>query len=141
MLLVAVSFFVFTACKNPGFVQKSKKISFLKLNQYFHPDYICPTCEILRPSESRHCYICNKCVDRFDHHCQWVNQCIGIGNHNVFYLFLITIWAYLAYVDYVCFVNIDLSITEKVIQEANLSSHGFLKYAFLPGANLSTRAT
>ena len=73
MFLVSLFFFFLTACKDPGYVKKSSKISFLKLNKYFHPSYICPTCEVLRPSESRHCYICNRCVDRFDHHCQWVN--------------------------------------------------------------------
>ena len=67
-ILQFVVYFI-VASKDPGFVQKSNKISFLKLNQYFHPMYICPTCEILRPKESRHCYICNRCIDRHDHHC------------------------------------------------------------------------
>lgn len=118
MYLVASFFFLYTACKDPGAVKKSKVISFLKLNQYFDPSYICPTCEILRPQDSRHCYICNTCVDRFDHHCQWVDTCIGIGNHTVFYIFLLTIWAYLIFVDYVCFANIDFSVTESAMKEA-----------------------
>ena len=138
MFLVAIMFFFATACKNPGTVKKSKKISFLKLNQYFHPSYICPTCEILRPVESRHCYICNKCVDRFDHHCQWVNQCIGMGNHNVFYLFLISIWTYLIYLNYVCFMNLDLVIDEELIDDAVYTRSGPLKRFFLP-AHLSPK--
>jgi len=148
LYLVALLFFLLTACKDPGIVKKSKNISFLKLNQYFEPSYICPTCEILAPKESRHCYICNKCVDRFDHHCQWVNQCIGIGNHSVFYCFLLSIWAYLIFTDYVCFTNIDLFVTHEVVKEAIDShivnafykqvSHGVfennpIKYVFLPG--------
>lgn len=143
--MIALLFFILTACKDPGHVKKSEKISFLKLNQYFDPSFICPTCEILAPKESRHCYICNKCVDRFDHHCQWVNQCIGMGNHVVFYFFLLSIWIYLALVDYVCFTNLDLIISHEVVKEA-ITSHminGFfpngnfyenpLKYFFIPG--------
>jgi len=46
---VANLFFLLAALKDPGYVAKSMKISFLKLNKYFEPSFICPTCEILRP--------------------------------------------------------------------------------------------
>lgn len=41
--------FYFTVVKDPGYVKKSERISFLKLNKYFDPAYLCPTCEIVRP--------------------------------------------------------------------------------------------
>ena len=41
--------FVYAVWKDPGYVKKSDKVSFLKLNQYFDPSYICPKCEILKP--------------------------------------------------------------------------------------------
>jgi len=69
MFMFSSFFFGWASIKDPGYIKKSQKLSFLRLNKYFDPSYICPTCEVLRPQESRHCYICNKCVDRFDHHC------------------------------------------------------------------------
>jgi len=33
---------------------------------------------------SRHCLICDKCVVDFDHHCKWLNNCIGAENYRSF---------------------------------------------------------
>lgn len=56
--------------------------------QSFDPVLLCPDCEVIRTSRSRHCSICNKCVERFDHHCPWVNNCVGSRNHYLFLSFL-----------------------------------------------------
>jgi hypothetical protein len=49
---------------------------------------LCPDCETVRTSRSRHCAICNRCIERFDHHCPWINNCVGVDNHVYFYFFL-----------------------------------------------------
>jgi palmitoyltransferase len=39
--------------------------------------------------------ICNKCVEKFDHHCVYINNCLGHRNHKYFILFLICISLYI----------------------------------------------
>jgi hypothetical protein len=55
-----------------------------------HISAICVTCRIVRPIRSKHCSHCNRCVLRFDHHCPWVNACVGKKNHATFFTFCLT---------------------------------------------------
>ena len=73
---------------------------------------------MVRPKQSKHCYICNKCVDRFDHHCNWLNTCVGIGNHGYFFAFLILIGIYIVLLDCTIFINLNLDHTLADVQKA-----------------------
>lgn len=90
-MVVFLTFF-YTSCKDPGVISPEKNRSFLELLRDINPADLCPDCRIIKTARSRHCAICNQCVERFDHHCPWINNCVGIKNHNAFMLFVLSIW-------------------------------------------------
>lgn len=48
----------------------------------------CSKCHAFKPPRSHHCRRCQRCVLRMDHHCVWLNTCVGHCNYKVFILFI-----------------------------------------------------
>ncbi|TKR57966.1 hypothetical protein L596_030600 [Steinernema carpocapsae] len=49
---------------------------------------LCTNCQNHKPVCASHCSTCKKCILRMDHHCFFLNGCVGLKNHRHFILFL-----------------------------------------------------
>eukprot|EP00301_Raphidiophrys_heterophryoidea_P006582 c12645_g1_i2.p1 GENE.c12645_g1_i2~~c12645_g1_i2.p1 ORF type:complete len:447 (+),score=86.17 c12645_g1_i2:728-2068(+) len=49
---------------------------------------VCYTCNTKRVLRSKHSSITNRCIARFDHHCPYVSNDVGLGNQVYFVMFL-----------------------------------------------------
>nr|AAN77310.1 Putative DHHC-type zinc finger protein [Oryza sativa Japonica Group] len=89
--------------------------------------FFCSLCEAEVLKNSKHCRVCDKCVDGFDHHCRvrytsfvfpngytlsplnnWLNNCIGKRNYKGFFLLMtsaVLLWLSGALVLILCIVD------------------------------------
>ncbi|CAB1312407.1 unnamed protein product [Coregonus sp. 'balchen'] len=51
---------------------------------------VCKKCIIPKPARTHHCGICNTCILKMDHHCPWLNNCVGHFNQRYFFCFCLS---------------------------------------------------
>ena len=83
------------------FLTKVFQLGFLRHYKY------CLTCSIMRPIRSSHCFDCNNCVERCDHHCPWIGNCVGKRNYVFFYFFVLTFSFMILYLEAFCIAHIS----------------------------------
>ena len=126
--------FVVACCKDPGYLKKHHEHKMLELASNTECFQICPECVTKRPPRSRHCQCCNKCVEKFDHHCPWINNCIGARNLGVFYCFLVITFVFLLATSYECIafvMDADLDAGALLAAAWAVVALGFLVPLFL----------
>lgn len=95
--LITLNLYYFYKCctTDPGRVTKQNEAHCIRVYEYdeimFHRSNKCPTCHLMKPARSKHCGVCGICIQRFDHHCVWVNNCIGALNIRYFLLYLLSL--------------------------------------------------
>lgn len=88
---IGILLFLLTCFSDPGTVTKNNVAQYISAYPYdniIFTEKECSTCKIPKPARSKHCSICGRCVARFDHHCGWMNTCIGERNTRFFMAFL-----------------------------------------------------
>jgi len=73
--------------ERPHLIRALKRFKFD--NIIFEKGQKCRTCKIEKPARSKHCSMCGFCVEKMDHHCVWINQCVGLHNYRYFLSFLV----------------------------------------------------
>jgi len=92
---INVIFTFLTSFTEPGFVPMRKNISSYIANicvDILIDLNYCRICHGLRKKGDekwssirvKHCKHCNSCVREFDHHCPWLDNCIGLRNYSYF---------------------------------------------------------
>ncbi|KAH1123359.1 hypothetical protein J1N35_006519 [Gossypium stocksii] len=77
----------------------------------------CQKCSCFKPPRAHHCRVCKRCILRMDHHCNWINNCVGHANYKVFFVFVV-------YAVIACIYSLILLVGSLTNDSQNDKQHG-----------------
>jgi hypothetical protein len=114
-----------SANSDPGYITPENHSHAMTLYPYdftiFFPGAKCRTCRFLKPARSKHCDICKRCISKLDHHCIFINNCVGYNNQHWFLLLLLSTSVLITYAAY---VGLDLLSGEVLKHLSNWTIRG-----------------
>ena len=126
--LLVLFFLIMSSFRDPGILRRYHYSGFYmnqrKNSKIFHLGFIrqykyCGTCSIMRPLRSSHCFDCNNCVEKCDHHCPWIGNCVGKRNYLFFFLFVLFLTFSILFMEAFCIAHIWKYLHDS-IEENNL---------------------
>lgn len=149
ILVFAIITFCLASFTNPGVIHPGNVNSYMSLFRYddflYPVGRVCSTCPsaeqqraegkgaqgedkiatggLPKPARSKHCRVCDRCVSKFDHHCIWLNNCVGERNYRWFLAYLACNTALLLYGTWAAgSILLHDIVTEKLFKQVYVNS-------------------
>lgn len=106
-------------------------------DQIQHQRGSCYTCHTKKFARSKHCSACGKCILLMDHHCIWLNNCVGYYNYRYFISFLLTLQVIFVYGGYMLWSILSYAVNDYKTVAKQISLSGSAKGSFKDAENYS----
>ena len=84
----------------------------------------CQKCTAYKPPRVHHCSVCKSCVIKMDHHCPWLNNCVGFGNYRYFFSFLFYVFSATLYIAILLCPHINSNLLKPSDKQMSLIAVG-----------------
>lgn len=91
---------------------------------------ICSACDNVKPPRTHHCSICQRCILKFDHHCPWINNCVGYHNYKFYVLFLFYTLVTIVFAQYLIVMRWLMGPSLKDFERISMAVIGILLLLF-----------